>query len=71
MDFGVSDKTRTETTQVFIVGQYFRRFAGSAQYGPTFARGGNAALFAIEVFAVDASTTLTATIEHKNIECGV
>ena len=49
-----------------IVGNYFRRFGGSAQYGPTFPRGGNAALFAIEIYAADAGTSLTVTIEHKN-----
>lgn len=51
-----------------VVGGYYRRFGGSAQYSPTFGRGGNAALFAVEIFAVDASTSLTVTIEHKNEE---
>ena len=51
-----------------IVGEYYRRFAGAAQYSPTFGRGGNAALFAVEIFAVDASTSHTVTVEHKNVE---
>lgn len=51
-----------------IVGQYYRRFSGGSQYSPTFARGGMAAVFAVEIFAADASTTLTVTVEHKNVE---
>lgn len=51
-----------------VVGGYYRRFSGGAQYSPTFGRGGNAALFAVEVLACDPSTSLTVTIEHKNEE---
>ena len=51
-----------------IIGEYFRRFAGNPQYSPTFPRGGGAAVFAVEVFVVDAGVTLTVAIEHKNIE---
>lgn len=49
-----------------VIGGYYRRFGGSAQYSPTFGRGGNAALFAVEILACDASTSLTVTVEHKN-----
>ena len=51
-----------------VVGTYFRRFGGSAQYSPTFGRGGLAALFAVEILACDASTSLTVTVEHKNAD---
>lgn len=49
-----------------VVGGYYRRFGGNPQYSPTFGRGGLAAVFAVEIFAVDASTTLTVVVEHKN-----
>jgi len=51
-----------------VVGNYYRRFGGSPQYSPTFGRGGNAALFGVEILACDASTSLTVTVEHKNAE---
>lgn len=51
-----------------FIGEYFRRFGGSTQFGPQFPRGGNAAVFAVEIFAVDAGASLTVTIEHKNAE---
>jgi hypothetical protein len=51
-----------------LIGQYYRRNGGGAQFSPSFPRGGLAALFAVEIFAVDASTTLTLAVEHKNIE---
>lgn len=51
-----------------IIGEYFRRFTGTPQYSPTFPRGGNAALFSVEVFAADAGTSLDAVFEHKNVE---
>jgi hypothetical protein len=51
-----------------FVGTHYRRFAGAAQYSPTFGRGGNAALFSVEIFAVDAATSLTVTVEHKNMD---
>jgi hypothetical protein len=50
-----------------IIGQYYRRNGGGAQFSPSFRRGGLAALFAVEIFVVDPSTTLTFAVEHKNI----
>jgi hypothetical protein len=48
------------------IGDTYRRFGGAVQYGPTFPRGGNAAVFAVEVFAADAGAALTVIVEHKN-----
>src|SRR5438045_3258537 len=42
-----------------IIGEYHRRFAGNAQYSSTFPRGGNAALFSVEILAIDGGTSLT------------
>jgi hypothetical protein len=50
------------------IGDYYRRFGGSAQYSGVFSRGGSGALFSIEILACDASTSFTVVIEHKNIE---
>lgn len=52
----------------FMVGDYFIRFGGGDQFSPTFPRGGLAAVFAIEVLAIMASTSLNCTVQHKNIE---
>jgi hypothetical protein len=52
----------------FIVGDYFRKFAGGDQNGPSMPRGGESAVFGIEVFAVDAGATIDFRVEHKNIE---
>jgi hypothetical protein len=52
----------------FIIGDYFRKFAGGPQYGPTMPRGGEAAVFGIEIFAVDAASSIDFSVEHKNIE---
>lgn len=51
-----------------IIGEYFRRFSGITQYSPTFSRGGNAAVFNVEVFDVDSGVTITVTVQHKNVE---
>jgi len=52
----------------FIVGDYFRRNGGGAQYGPTMPRGGDAVVFGVEILAADASTSLDMVVEHKNVE---
>jgi hypothetical protein len=51
-----------------LIGGCYRRNSGGAQCSPTFGRGGNAALFSVEIFDVDASTTMTVVVEHKNEE---
>ena len=54
---------------MYIGSLYMRMSAGSpvTYYSPTFPRGGLAATFAIEVFALQGtSPTLECTIEHKN-----
>lgn len=49
-----------------LIGGYYRRNSGGAQYSPTFGRGGNAALFSVEILDCDASTSMTVVVEHKN-----
>jgi hypothetical protein len=51
-----------------LVGGYYRKGTGVTQYSPTFGRGGNAALFSVEILDCDGSTSLTVVIEHKNEE---
>lgn len=54
---------------MYIGSLYMRMSAGSpvTYYSPTFPRGGLAATFAIEVFALQGtSPTLECSIEHKN-----
>jgi hypothetical protein len=51
-----------------LIGEYHRRFSGGQQFSPTFPRGGNAAVFGVEVFDTDPGVTLTAVVQHKNIE---
>lgn len=52
-----------------LVGQYFMRFgAGVYQYSPSFPRGGGAALFALEVYALVSGASLSMHVEHRNVE---
>jgi hypothetical protein len=51
-----------------IIGFYYRKGTGVPQYSPTFPRGGNAALFAVEILDVDPSSDLDAVIQHKNVD---
>lgn len=51
------------------IGSLFMRLGGVSYFSPTFLRGGLAATFGIEVFALTGSSpTLECTIEHKNAE---
>jgi hypothetical protein len=52
----------------YIIGDYFRKNGGGAQYGPTMPRGGESAVFGIEVFVVDVGASIDFAVEHKNIE---
>jgi hypothetical protein len=49
------------------IGDLFMRLGGVAYYSPTFARGGLAISIQHNIFALGA-TSVTVTIEHKNIE---
>ena len=52
-----------------LVGQYFMRFgAGVYQYSPTFPRGGLSAVFAIEIFALVAGSSIDFVVQYKNVE---
>lgn len=52
-----------------LVGQYFMRFgAGVYQHSPSFPRGGLAAVFAVEVFALMPSTGLDMVVESRNAD---
>lgn len=52
-----------------LVGQYFMRFgAGVYQYSPSFPRGGGAALFALEVYALVSGASLNMSVEYRNID---
>jgi len=52
-----------------IVGQYFMRFGASVtQYSPSFPRGGEAAVFAIELLALISGASINFGVEHKNFE---
>ena len=51
------------------IGDYIMRLSGLAQYSPMFGRGGQGALFPINVFdAPGGAATLNADVEHKNLE---
>ena len=51
------------------IGILFMRLGGVSYYSPTFPRGGLAATFGIEVFALTGtSPTLECVVEHKNSE---
>jgi hypothetical protein len=55
--------------KAMLVGQYFMRFgAGVTQYSPSFPRGGEAAVFSIEILALISGTSITLAVEHKNLE---
>lgn len=52
-----------------LTGFFILKAAGSAKYTPSFPRGGLAAVFSVQVFElVGSPTSLTVTVEHKNIE---
>ncbi len=52
-----------------LVGQYLMRFgAGVYQHSPTFPRGGLSAVFAIEVFALIAGSSIDVAVQYKNVE---
>jgi hypothetical protein len=52
-----------------LIGQYIMRLTGLDQYSPPFGRGGQDALFSIDVLDVPgASVQLNVAVEHKNAE---
>ena len=51
------------------IGEYFTRFgANVTQYSPSFPRGGEAAVFSIEILALISGASINFGVEHKNFE---
>ena len=49
-----------------LIGQWIFKAGGITMYGPSFPRGGLAAIFSATTLAKLGSPTLTITVEHKN-----
>jgi hypothetical protein len=51
------------------IGEYFMRFGANVyQYSPVFPRGAEAAVFAVEVYALTPLTALNVEVQYKNAE---
>ena len=51
-----------------IIGFNLFVMGGAAFYSPSFGRGGEAALFSVELLALLGSPTIAIDVEHKNVE---
>jgi len=49
-----------------IIGTTMMKLGGLAQYSPQFNRGGNAAIFTVEVLDAGSTPSFTIDVEHKN-----
>jgi hypothetical protein len=51
------------------IGEYFMRFGANVyQYSPIFPRGAEAAVFAVEVYALTPLTALNVEVQYKNLD---
>ena len=51
-----------------ILGTTIFKMGGEDYYSPPFGRGGNAAMFSMDVTHVTATPSVTVTVEHKNTD---